>query len=82
MKIAIIGAGVSGLVCAHLLHREHEIAVFERDEQPGGHANTVDVETETGATPSTPASSSSTTATTHASNGCCRSSAWRAQPPR
>jgi len=25
---AIVGAGVSGLVVAHLLHREHEITVF------------------------------------------------------
>ena len=29
MRIAIVGAGVSGLVAAHLLHRRHEIAVFE-----------------------------------------------------
>jgi predicted NAD/FAD-binding protein len=48
MRIAIIGAGVSGLVCAHMLHREHEIAVFEADERPGGHANTVHVETDGG----------------------------------
>ncbi|HLI32751.1 MAG TPA: FAD-dependent oxidoreductase [Solirubrobacteraceae bacterium] len=49
MRIAIIGAGVSGLVCAHLLHREHEITLFEASERPGGHANTVRVETERGA---------------------------------
>lgn len=49
MRIAIIGAGVSGLVCAHMLQREHEIVVFEADERPGGHANTVRVETESGA---------------------------------
>ena len=29
MRIAIVGAGVSGLVAAHLLHGRHEIAVFE-----------------------------------------------------
>jgi uncharacterized protein len=49
MRIAIIGAGVSGLVCAHALHREHEITVFEAHARPGGHANTVHVETDTGA---------------------------------
>jgi predicted NAD/FAD-binding protein len=49
MRIAIIGAGVSGLVCAHALHRDHDIAVFEAHERPGGHANTVHVETDRGA---------------------------------
>jgi predicted NAD/FAD-binding protein len=46
MKIAIVGAGVSGLVAAHLLHREHELAVFEAGAYAGGHANTVRVDTE------------------------------------
>lgn len=49
MRIAIVGAGVSGLVCAHLLHRDHELAVFEASDRAGGHANTVHVETDTGA---------------------------------
>ena len=49
MRIAIIGAGVSGLVCAHMLHREHEIVVFEANQRAGGHANTVRAETESGA---------------------------------
>jgi predicted NAD/FAD-binding protein len=43
MRIAIVGAGVSGLVCARLLHRHHEIEVFEANERIGGHANTVRV---------------------------------------
>ncbi len=46
MKIAIVGAGISGLSTAHLLHREHEITVFEAGALPGGHANTVRVDTE------------------------------------
>jgi predicted NAD/FAD-binding protein len=46
MRIAIIGAGISGLAAAHLLAREHEITVFEADGRPGGHANTVRVDTE------------------------------------
>ncbi len=44
MKIAIVGAGVSGLVAAHLLHDRHEICVFEAATRPGGHANTVRVD--------------------------------------
>jgi predicted NAD/FAD-binding protein len=43
MRIAIVGSGVSGLVAAHLLHRHHEITVFEATGRVGGHVNTVDV---------------------------------------
>ena len=43
MKVAIIGAGVSGLVAAHLLYRDHEITVFESAAYAGGHSNTVTV---------------------------------------
>jgi len=42
MKIAIVGSGVSGLVAAHHLHREHDITVFEAGPYVGGHTNTVD----------------------------------------
>jgi predicted NAD/FAD-binding protein len=45
MKIAIVGAGISGLVVAHLLYREHEITVFEAGTYAGGHTNTVRVDT-------------------------------------
>jgi predicted NAD/FAD-binding protein len=45
MRIAIVGAGVSGLVAAHLLHREHEIVVYEANRYAGGHTNTVRVDT-------------------------------------
>ena len=44
MKIAIVGSGVSGLVCAHLLHPHHQVTLFEADERPGGHTNTVEVQ--------------------------------------
>ena len=43
MKIAIVGTGISGLMAAHLLHREHEIVVYEAAERLGGHSNTVPV---------------------------------------
>jgi predicted NAD/FAD-binding protein len=45
MRIAIVGAGVSGLVAAHLLHPEHEVTVFEAAAYAGGHAHTVRVDT-------------------------------------
>ncbi len=45
MRIAIVGAGVSGLVAAHLLHREHEIVIYEAGAYAGGHSNTVRVDT-------------------------------------
>jgi len=45
MRIAIVGAGISGLTCAHLLHRAHDVVVFEAADTAGGHAHTVDVET-------------------------------------
>ncbi len=44
MRVAIVGTGVSGLVAAHRLHREHEIVVYEAAERLGGHSNTVEVE--------------------------------------
>ena len=48
MRVAIIGAGVSGLLCAHRLHSEHDVVVFEASDRAGGHANTVRVDTEAG----------------------------------
>ena len=44
MKIAIVGAGVSGLVAAYHLHQDHEVTIFEANSYPGGHVNTVEVE--------------------------------------
>jgi uncharacterized protein len=44
MRIAVIGSGISGMVVASRLHRDHEITVFEAGSHVGGHTNTVDVE--------------------------------------
>ena len=44
MKIAIIGGGISGLVCAKELSPHHQVTVFEANHYPGGHTNTIDVE--------------------------------------
>ena len=44
MRIAVAGAGISGLAAAYLLSRRHEVRLFEADRRLGGHAHTVDVE--------------------------------------
>ncbi len=42
MKIAIVGGGISGLSAAWLLHRRHEITLYESADRLGGHTATVD----------------------------------------
>ena len=44
MKIAVIGTGISGLSTAYFLHEKHEITVFERSSNVGGHTATIDVQ--------------------------------------
>jgi predicted NAD/FAD-binding protein len=44
-RIAIVGAGISGLVCAHLLRGGHDIVLFEANDYAGGHTNTLRVDT-------------------------------------
>lgn len=42
-KIAIVGSGISGLTCAHLLGKNHDVTVFEANDYIGGHTHTVPV---------------------------------------
>ncbi len=44
MRIAVVGAGISGMAAAWLLSRDHEVTLFEQEQRLGGHSNTVDVE--------------------------------------
>jgi len=44
MRIAVIGSGISGMVVASRLHRDHEVTVFEAGAYVGGHTNTLDVD--------------------------------------
>lgn len=43
-NIAIVGTGISGLTCAHLLSESHNVTVFEANDYIGGHTATVDVD--------------------------------------
>ncbi len=44
MRIAVVGTGIAGLVCAHLLDRHHDLTVFEAEDRPGGHTQTIEVD--------------------------------------
>ncbi|MBC7624741.1 MAG: FAD-dependent oxidoreductase [Aeromicrobium sp.] len=52
MKIAVVGAGISGLSCAWLLAKHSsgptapQITLFEKNDYLGGHTNTIDVNVE------------------------------------
>jgi len=42
MRVAVVGAGVSGLGAAYLLAWKHDVVVFERAGYAGGHTHTVE----------------------------------------
>ena len=43
MKIAIIGTGISGLTAGYLLHKKHDVTVYEKNAFIGGHTATKDI---------------------------------------
>jgi predicted NAD/FAD-binding protein len=47
-KVAVVGGGISGLVCAHHLSEQAEVHVFEAGSYIGGHTNTLDVSVSSG----------------------------------
>jgi predicted NAD/FAD-binding protein len=44
MKIAIIGAGISGNVAAHILAKSHNVTIYEKRDRAGGHSATKDID--------------------------------------
>lgn len=43
-RIAVVGAGISGLGAAWALSRTHSVTLYDQNDYLGGHANTVDIE--------------------------------------
>ena len=41
LRIAVVGSGISGLSAAWLLSQSHDVTVFEKNDRPGGHSNTL-----------------------------------------
>jgi predicted NAD/FAD-binding protein len=50
-RIAVIGAGISGMSAAYFLARRHEVHLFEKDSRLGGHTHTIVVEGRNGPLP-------------------------------
>jgi predicted NAD/FAD-binding protein len=50
-RIAVIGAGISGMAAAYLLTSEHEVHLLERESRLGGHTHTHQIETSRGVLP-------------------------------
>jgi uncharacterized protein len=50
-RIAVIGAGISGMAAAYFLSRKHEVSLFEKDDRLGGHTHTHTIETSRGTRP-------------------------------
>ncbi|BAU52302.1 NAD(P)/FAD-dependent oxidoreductase [Mucilaginibacter gotjawali] len=43
-KTAIIGTGIAGMGCAHFLHQQSDLTIYEQNDYVGGHTNTVTVD--------------------------------------
>ena len=44
-RVAVVGAGVSGLTAAYLLQRRYDVTLFEAEGRLGGHAHTHELDT-------------------------------------
>ena len=51
LDIAVIGTGISGMAAAWLLSARHRVTVYEKSLRLGGHTNTVEVPSASGAVP-------------------------------
>ena len=51
LDIAVIGSGISGMSAAWLLSQRHRVTVYDREDRPGGHSQTVDAPSPDGPTP-------------------------------
>ncbi|MBC7782927.1 MAG: FAD-dependent oxidoreductase [Burkholderiales bacterium] len=49
--LAVIGTGIAGLGCAHLLHERYNLTLFEQNDYAGGHTNTITVDEQGRAVP-------------------------------
>lgn len=43
-SLAIIGTGIAGMGCAHLLQHKYNLTIFEQNDYIGGHTNTITVD--------------------------------------
>jgi predicted NAD/FAD-binding protein len=50
-RIAVIGAGISGMSAAYLLSQKHDVWLFERESRAGGHTHTHAIESRNGVLP-------------------------------
>ena len=50
-RIAVIGAGVSGMAVAYLLSQKHVVSLFEKESRLGGHTHTHSIDTRAGVLP-------------------------------
>ncbi len=51
LKIAVVGAGISGMSAAWLLNQGHDVTLYEAQPRLGGHSHTVDAPAARGAIP-------------------------------
>lgn len=42
-SVAVIGTGIAGMSCAHRIHNQVDLTLYEAAPEPGGHTHTVDL---------------------------------------